>query len=47
MTPQFKQLMEVDAGGKPLADDLDRMRERYAQAGGTPDHLRYGWVRRS
>jgi predicted TIM-barrel fold metal-dependent hydrolase len=47
MTPQFKQLMEVDAGGRPLADNLDRMRERYAQAGGTPDHLRYGWVRRS
>lgn len=45
MTPDFKTLMEVDAGGKPVADELDRMRERYAQAGGTPDHLRYGWIR--
>jgi predicted TIM-barrel fold metal-dependent hydrolase len=45
MTPDFKKLMEVDAGGKPAADNLDRMRERYAQAGGTPDHLRYGWIR--
>jgi hypothetical protein len=45
MTPQFKTLMEVDSGGKPVADNLDRMRERYAQAGGAPDHLRYGWIR--
>jgi len=45
MTPAFKTLMEVDAGGRPLADDLDRIRERYAQAGGAPDHVRYGWIR--
>lgn len=45
MTPAFKKLMEVDDAGKPLADNLDRMRERYAAAGGAPDHLRYGWVR--
>ncbi len=45
MTPQFKQLMEVDAGGAPVADDLDRIRERYAQAGGAPDHVRHGWIR--
>ena len=43
MTPGFKQLMEVD---KPLADNLDVMRQRYAEAGGAPDHLRYGWIRR-
>ena len=45
MTPAFKKLMEVDDTGKPLADNLDRMRERYAAAGGAPDHVRYGWVR--
>jgi hypothetical protein len=48
MTPQFKQLMEVDkpvAVGRPVADNLDVMRERYARAGGGPDHLRYGWIR--
>ena len=44
MTPDFKHLMEVD---KPVADNLDRMRELYAQAGGTPDHVRYGWIRTS
>jgi hypothetical protein len=46
-TPEFKRLMEVD---KPLGggvDKLDRMRERYAAAGGQPDHLRYGWIRSS
>jgi hypothetical protein len=37
MTPEFRRLMEVD--------DLDRMRERYAAAGGGPDHTRYGWIR--
>jgi uncharacterized protein len=48
MSPEFKRLMEVD---KPVADafgegdQLDVMRERYAAAGGTPDNLRYGWVR--
>jgi uncharacterized protein len=43
-TPEFRRLMEVD---KPpgSVDELDRMRERYAAAGGQPDHLRYGWVR--
>jgi hypothetical protein len=47
MTPQFKQLMEVDkpVAGGPVADKLDLMRERYAAAGGGPDHLRYGWIR--
>jgi predicted TIM-barrel fold metal-dependent hydrolase len=46
MTPEFKKLMEVD---KPIAgamDNLDLMRQRYAEAGGAPDHLRYGWIRR-
>jgi hypothetical protein len=48
MTPEFRRLMEVD---KPLADvtgfgdQLDLIRGRYAAAGGTPDHLRYGWIR--
>jgi hypothetical protein len=42
MSPEFKRLMEVD---QPVADNMDRMRERYAQAGIAPDHLRYGWVR--
>jgi len=45
MTPEFKKLMEVD---KPIADtmdNLDVMRQRYAAAGGAPDHLRYGWIR--
>ncbi len=43
-TPEFRRMMEVD---KPLGavDELDRMRERYAAAGGQPDHLRYGWIR--
>jgi uncharacterized protein len=45
MTPEFKKLMEVDTGGKPLADNLEHMRALYAQAGGMPDHLRYGWIR--
>ena len=47
MTPEFKKLMEVD---KPIAgamDNLDLMRQRYAEAGGAPDHLRYGWIRRA
>jgi hypothetical protein len=48
MTPEFRRLMEVD---KPVAaafgagDQLDLIRERYAAAGGAPDHLRYGWIR--
>jgi uncharacterized protein len=43
-TPEFRRMMEVD---RPLGavDELDRMRERYAAAGGQPDHLRYGWIR--
>ena len=45
MTPELKKLMEVDSTGKPIADNLDRMRERYAAAGGAPEHVRYGWVR--
>jgi hypothetical protein len=45
MTPEFKKLMEVDTGGKPVADRMDRMRDLYAAAGGTPDHTRYGWIR--
>jgi predicted TIM-barrel fold metal-dependent hydrolase len=44
MSPAFKRLMEVE---NPLVDNLDVMRERYAAAGGAPDHLRYGWVRSS
>jgi uncharacterized protein len=44
MTPAFRQLMEVD---KPVADNMDLMRERYAAAGGAPDNLRYGWIRKS
>jgi len=43
MTPDFRHLMEVD---KPVADNLDLMRQRYAQIGGAPDHTRYGWVSR-
>ncbi len=43
MTPGFRHLMEVD---KPIADNLDLMRQRYAQIGGAPDHTRYGWVSR-
>jgi hypothetical protein len=46
MTPQFKRLMEVDKPAvRPVADALDLMRQRYADAGGGPDHLRYGWIR--
>jgi uncharacterized protein len=51
MTPEFRRLMEVDkapgtAGvDAPSGDALDAMRARYAEAGGGPDHLRYGWVR--
>jgi hypothetical protein len=47
MTSDFKRLMEVD---KPIAatmDNMDLMRQRYAEAGGGPDNLRYGWVRRA
>jgi uncharacterized protein len=47
MTPAFRQLMEVD---KPIVgnlDNLDLMRQRYVEAGGGPDHLRYGWIRRA
>ena len=49
MTSQFKRLMEVDkpVAAGPVADSLDLMRERYAAAGGGPDHLRYGWIRHS
>jgi hypothetical protein len=42
MTPEFRRTMEVD---KPVADNLDLMRQRYAQVGGAPDHTRYGWIR--
>ncbi len=47
MSPEFKRLMEVDTAGRPVADALDAMRERYAQSGLTPDHTRYGWIRRA
>jgi hypothetical protein len=42
MSPELRRVMEID---RPLADNLDRIRERYAAAGGAPDHLRYGWIR--
>jgi uncharacterized protein len=44
MSPDFKRLMEVD---KPIADNLDVIRQRYAEAGGGPDHMRYGWLLKS
>ena len=46
MSPDFKRLMEVDKAPQAAADNLDRMRAMYAEAGGAPDHLRYGWIRR-
>jgi uncharacterized protein len=51
MTPEFRRLMEVYQPITQKAevglemDELDRIRQRYAEARGTPDHLRYGWVR--
>lgn len=42
MSPELRRVMEID---RPQADNLDRIRERYAAAGGAPDHLRYGWIR--
>jgi hypothetical protein len=47
MTPDFRRLMEVDGPATGGADELDRMRQRYAAAGGGPDHLRYGWISRA
>lgn len=47
MTPAFRKLMEVDKPIVGAADILDLMRQRYAEAGGGPDHLRYGWIRRA
>jgi len=47
MTPAFRQLMEVDKPIVGAVDNLDLMRQRYAEAGGGPDHLRYGWIRRA
>ena len=47
MTPEFKKLMEVDKPVASVMDNLDLMRQRYAEAGGGPDHLRYGWIRRA
>lgn len=47
MTPGFKKLMEVDKPVAAVMDNLDLMRQRYAAAGGAPDHLRYGWIRRA
>jgi hypothetical protein len=47
MTPEFKKLMEVDKPVAAVMDNLDLMRQRYAEAGGGPDHLRYGWIRRA
>jgi hypothetical protein len=47
MTQEFKQLMEVDKPVAAVMDNLDLMRQRYAEAGGGPDHLRYGWIRRA
>jgi hypothetical protein len=44
MTPELSRLMEVE---RPVADNLDLIRERYAAAGGNPDHRRYGWIRQS
>ena len=41
MTPEFRRLMEVD---RPIADNMDRMRDMYADSGLAPDHTRYGWV---
>jgi hypothetical protein len=42
MSPEFRRVMEVD---KPVADNLDLMRQRYAEVRGVPDHTRYGWIR--
>jgi hypothetical protein len=42
MTPEFRRVMEVD---NPVVDNLDLMRQRYAEVGGAPDHTRYGWIR--
>ena len=47
MTPEFKRLMEVD---KPIATAPEpttwiACAQRYAAAGGAPDHMRYGWIR--
>jgi len=47
MTPAFRKLMEVDKPIVGAADNLDLMRQRYAEAGGGPDHMRYGWIRRA
>jgi uncharacterized protein len=47
MTPEFRKLMEVDKPVAAAMDNLDLMRQRYAEAGGGPDHLRYGWIRRA
>ena len=47
MSPEFKKLMEVDKPVAAVMDNLDLMRQRYAEAGGGPDHLRYGWIRRA
>jgi len=47
MTPAFRKLMEVDKPIVGATDNLDLMRQRYAEAGGGPDHLRYGWIRRA
>jgi uncharacterized protein len=47
MSLEFRKLMEVDKPVAAAMDNLDVMRQRYAEAGGAPDHLRYGWIRRA
>jgi uncharacterized protein len=42
MSPELKTLMEFP---DYAADNMMRVRQRYAELGAEPDHLRYGWVR--
>jgi len=44
MGDDLKTLMEFPGY---TADNLARVRQRYAEIGATPEHLRYGWVRRA
>ena len=42
ISDELKTLMEFP---DYTADNMTRFKQRYAEVGAAPDHLRYGWIR--
>jgi hypothetical protein len=43
ISDELKTLLEFPGFA---ADNMSRFKQRYAEAGATPDHVRYGWIRK-